>query len=347
MLFGADRVAYISTEGDRYETTHRGDRTPDDTGWAQSWIDRLKPGDAYVSADTGFCVRVMYQNATLGLLIVDSISLPQHKQDYLNLAINVISVCGLAITNARSISRRQRAEKELTFKSEELARSNADLDEFAHVVSHDLQAPLGMIIVMGDLLRDEGAVRLNETGRNGIDSIQKCARRMKNLIDGLLSYARVKKSGKAFVVVPLANPVQQAVTDLAKSIQETGAKVEVDALPTVFGDELQLYQLFLNLIGNAVKFVPAGRAPRVYLSSRSVDKGMMEISVSDNGIGFDEKDVDKMFQPFQRLQTQQAYSGSGIGLAVCQKIVQRHGGTITARSRLGEGSTFLVTLPQH
>jgi len=169
---------------------------------------------------------------------------------------------------------------------------------------------------------------------------------MKNLIDGLLSYARVKKSSKAFVVVPLANPVQQAVTDLAKSIQETGAKVDVDALPTVFGDELQLYQLFLNLIGNAVKFVPADRAPRVHVSSRIGDKGMMEISVSDNGIGFDEKDVDKMFQPFQRLQTQQAYSGSGIGLAVCQKIVQRHGGTITAHSRLGEGSTFLVTLPR-
>jgi signal transduction histidine kinase len=141
--------------------------------------------------------------------------------------------------------------------------------------------------------------------------------------------------------------VQHSLEDLAQRIQETGGKIEVADLQVVMGDELQMYQLFQNLIGNALKFVPPGRAPHVIVSSRRIEKEMAEITVADNGIGFDERFLEKIFQPFQRLHNEQEYPGSGIGLAVCQKIVQRHGGTITAHSRPGEGSTFVITLPEH
>ena len=339
MLFGAGYVAYVPRGGDHAGVSYSNTPGPEEKGRIETWTLLLKAGDAYATTPSGFCVRVTYQNETLGILIADLIAMPQYGQDYMNLALTIVNLCGLAITNARSITLRQRAE-------DELARSNADLEQFAFIASHDLQAPLRRIIGFGELLRDTSASGLDESSRQYLDTMMKSTQRMQQLISGLLTYARVKTSGNPTVTVSLPTVVRQALDDLTQRLQETNATVQVEDLPTVIGDEIQLYQLFQNLIGNALKFMPGGRTPHVVISSRRKDDSLTEISVQDNGIGFDERNLEKIFQPFQRLHSEDKYPGSGIGLAVCQKIVQRHGGTITARSRPGEGSTFVFTLQE-
>ena len=339
MLFGAGYVAFVPMGVDHGGTTYSTAPDPRDQKRIENWGHLLKADDAYAVTTTGFCVRVRYQNETLGMLIADLITLPGRVQDYLNLALNIVDLCGLAISNARAISRRQKAE-------DELARSNADLEQFAFVASHDLQAPLRRIIGFGELLNQDSASRLDDSSRHYLDIMLQSTRRMQQLITGLLTYARVKTSGNPTGVVSLHAVVRQALDDLSQRLQETHGQVDVDGeLPSVVGDEMQLYQLFQNLISNALKFIPAGSAPRVVISSQSRDKGMVEISVRDNGIGFDEKDLGNIFQPFKRLHREDVYPGSGIGLAVCQKIVQHHGGTITAHSSPEKGATFVFTLP--
>ena len=339
MLFGANYVAYVSAGGDRAGTSYSNAPGPRDEGRTEAWIRLLKAEDAYATTPTGFCVRVRYQDETLGILITDSIALPQYGQDYLNLALNIVNLFGLAITNARSITRRQKAE-------DELARSNADLEQFAFIASHDLQAPLRRIIGCGEVLRESTTSQLDDESRQYLDFMMQSTERMQQLIKGLLTYARVKTSGNPFRMVRLSTVVQQVLDDLAQRLKDTNGTVDVKDLPSVMGDGLQLYQLFQNLIGNALKFIPPGCAPHVVVSSQRREKGMTEISIQDNGIGFDERDLEKIFQPFKRLHSEDEYPGSGIGLAVCQKIVQRHGGTITAHSRPGEGATFVFSLPE-
>jgi signal transduction histidine kinase len=340
MLFGANYVAYVPADGEHGDLIFSIPPYPEDRQRIEIWTRLLKDDEAYAETPSGFCVRVRYQNETLGMLIADSISLPQRKQDYLNLALNIVNLCGLVITNAKSISRRQRAE-------DELARSNADLEQFAFVASHDLQAPLRRIVGFGELLSAPSASSMDDSARQYLDIMIQSSRRMQQLISGLLTYARVNTRGTPFGMVSLPSVVRQALDDLTLRLQETKGTVDVMNLPSVTGDEMQLYQLFQNLISNALKFVPAGQAPHIVISSQPKDKSMVEISIRDNGIGFDEKDLEKIFLPFKRLHREDVYPGSGIGLAVCQKIVQRHGGTITAHSKPGEGSTFVFTLPEH
>jgi signal transduction histidine kinase len=347
MLFGAERVAYVSPDGGQTKRIYSNFPKPDDAEWIEAWLARFRPDETSAMTESGFSVRVKYQNATLGFVIADTITLPHHGQDYLNLALDIVSLCALSLTNARLISLRQQAEAEVFRKSEELARSNAELDQFAYIASHDLQAPLRRIIGFSELLREECAAALPDTARDFLSHIEKSSQRMQQLIQGLLMYARMNKGDRVFFPVALSNPVHQALEDLAPRMKETGATVEVGILPMVLGDPLQLYQLFQNLIGNALKFVAPGCAPRVCVSSRSPGKGLIEIRIRDNGIGFDEKLVEQIFKPFQRLHSEDQYPGSGIGLAVCQKIVQQHGGTITAQSQPGAGTTFLIRLPEY
>ncbi len=347
MLFGAERVAYVSTDGGQTNKIYSNFPKPDDAEWIETWMARFRPDETSAMTESGFSVRVKCQNATLGFVIADTITLPHHGDDYLNLALDIVSLCALSLTNARLITLRQQAEAELFRKSEELARSNAELDQFAYIASHDLQAPLRRIIGFSELLREECAAALSDTARDFLNHIEKSSQRMQQLIQGLLMYARVSKGARVYFPVALSNPAQQALEDLAPRIKETGATMEVGILPTILGDQLQLYQLFQNLIGNALKFVAPGSAPRVRVSSSGPVNGMIEIRIQDNGIGFEEKHVEHIFKPFQRLHSEDQYPGSGIGLAVCQKIVQQHGGTITARSQPGAGTTFIIHLPEY
>lgn len=242
------------------------------------------------------------------------------------------------------ITRRQSAESELNAYSAELSRSNKELEDFAYVASHDLQEPLRKIQAFGNLLLAEHGDSLGIDGADYLKRMHSAANRMSNLIEDLLTFSRVGRHRDHNTMVDMANVVNDVIGDLDARITETGAKVVIGSLPTIRADRIQMHQLFQNLIGNAVKFHRPGVSPVVKISSR-VKGGGYEIRVKDNGIGFDEKYLDRIFSVFQRLHERSNYEGTGIGLAVCRKIVEGCGGTITAESTKDKGSTFIIWLP--
>ncbi len=241
---------------------------------------------------------------------------------------------------------RKRMEIELEQKAKDLAKSNDELGQFAYVASHDLQEPLRKIGAFGDRLAEHCEAALDEQGRDYLQRMQNAAQRMSLLIESLLALSRVTSKARALEVVDLNSVVSDVLSDLEVRIQQTGGRVEVDALPTVMADGSQMRQLFQNLIGNALKFRKQDVPPLVRVQTKENGKGTWEIHVVDNGIGFDEQYVARIFRPFQRLHARSAFEGSGIGLAICNKIVGRHLGQITARSQPGVGSDFVVVLPR-
>ena len=250
------------------------------------------------------------------------------------------------------ISERKRAEEKSRLYLGQLERSNKELQEFAFIASHDLQEPLRKIQSFGNLLITEFSDSISEEGRDFLVRMQDAAARMRVLIDSLLSYSRVSTRIRPFSKVDLREAVEEALTNLSILREETNGSVEVGGLPTVEGDKIQMTQLFQNLISNALKFHRKGESPRVKIHSRLVhedrsDEGdIYEIRVEDDGIGFDEIYLSRIFSPFQRLHGKREYEGVGVGLAICLKIVERHHGRITAKSRPGSGAVFLVTLPE-
>ena len=240
---------------------------------------------------------------------------------------------------------------ELDEANTELERSNRELQDFAFVASHDLQEPLRKIQAFGDRLKTKHGPALNEEARDYLERMQNAARRMHTLINDLLAYSRVTTNAKPFIETDLGMIARDVLGDLEARVQQTGGRVELSELPTIQADPLQMRQLFQNLIGNALKFHRNDANPIIKVSgdtgphSKTGPNGRCRITVEDNGIGFDEKYLDRIFTPFQRLHGRGEYEGTGIGLAVCRKIVERHGGTLTAISRPGEGATFVVTLP--
>ena len=229
----------------------------------------------------------------------------------------------------------------------ERRRSQAEreqLEFFAFLASHDLQEPLHKITAFGELLK-KSAGPLDQKAKDCVERMQGAAERMSQLIEDLLNFTRTAARDAPFHTVSLKNVVEETVRDLELRIKETRARVKWGELPDVHGDAVQLRQLFQNLIANALKFCKPGEPPQVTLQSRNLDMGFVEITVRDNGVGFDESQVDRIFKPLERLHSQQEYRGSGMGLAICQRIVMRHGGKITAKSTLGKGSAFILTLP--
>jgi signal transduction histidine kinase len=252
------------------------------------------------------------------------------------------------------IERRERMEANLARRAKELARSNAELEEFAFVASHDLQEPLRKVQAFGDRLQTKFADALGDEGRDYIARMQAASSRMQTLIQNLLTFSRVSSKGQPFEPVNLNEVADEMISDFEVRIDETSAKIEVSELPTIDADPMQMRQLFQNLIGNALKYRREDVPPHIRISaviqaSGSHDLGSSaaeacRIVVTDNGIGFDEQYVDRIFGIFQRLHGRTEYEGTGVGLAICRKIAERHGGTITAQSREGEGSTFIVTI---
>lgn len=245
------------------------------------------------------------------------------------------------------------ASQVLSQNNAELQRSNQELQDFAYVASHDLQEPLRKIQAFGNLLEEEYGAALGE-GKMYVDRMRNASTRMRTLIQDLLTFSRVTTKAQPFVPVDLNEVVHDVIDDLEARLQSTQGTVEVATLPTVDADPHQMYQLFQNLIGNALKFHRPNTPPlvKVYATMQSdpvealaqTDPAYI-ISVEDNGIGFDEKYLDRIFTMFQRLHGKNDYEGTGIGLAVVRKIVERHNGAITATSAEGKGATFLVTLP--
>lgn len=242
------------------------------------------------------------------------------------------------------IVKRQSAEKALNEYSGELTRSNKELEEFAYVASHDLQEPLRKIQAFGNLILSEYGDSLGDDGADYLKRMHSAATRMSTLIDDLLAFSRVTRKRPQTTDVHLEQLVKDVVGDLDTRMSETGGTVNIGTLPVVCADPTHMRQLFQNIIGNALKFHRPNVPPVVKLTSRKARDGY-EIRITDNGIGFDEKYLDRIFSVFQRLHERSNYEGTGIGLAVCRKIVERYGGTITAVSTKGKGSTFMIWLP--
>ena len=252
----------------------------------------------------------------------------------------------------REVAQRERAEGELRDTLADLERSNQDLEQFAYAASHDLQEPLRKVLAFGSLLEQECGDKLEGDERQYMDRMLNATRRMRTLITDLLMYSRVATRGKTFASVDMNETVRGVLSDLETRIGETGATVDVADLPVIEADPTQMRQLMQNLIGNALKFHRDGELPhvKVYADAGVTGGGdtpesHCRIVVEDNGIGFEAKFVERIFGVFQRLHGRHEYSGSGIGLAVCRRIAERHGGTIAAEGKPGEGSTFTVTLP--
>jgi two-component system sensor kinase FixL len=265
--------------------------------------------------------------------------------------------CMLTLT--QDISERRRAEAALKTFATTLERRNRELQEFASVASHDLQEPLRKVQAFGDLLRTEYSATLDVEGRDYLKRIQNAASRMQTLINDLLLLARLGSDARPFVMVDLNWVAREVVADLEAQIGRTGARVELGDLPTIEADPLQMRQLLQNVIGNALKFCRPEKPPVVKIRNHLIAGAELrlagstpgdpccQISVEDNGIGFDEKYLDRIFAVFQRLHGRGEYEGTGIGLAICRRIVERHGGSITATSTPGQGTTFFITLPLH
>ena len=254
-----------------------------------------------------------------------------------------------AAENLRTANLEERASR--------LRESNRELQDFVRVASHDLQEPLRKVRVLGERLRGKYAEALDERGRDYLRRMEASTARMQDLIEDLLALSRVTTRARPFEAVDLGEAAREAVSDLQARIEETGGRVEVGDLPTVEADRAQMRQMFQNLIANALKFHREGRPPRVRVYGEVSEEPdgaltygppggkVCRVCVEDEGIGFEEEHAARIFAPFERLHGRGAYEGTGMGLAICRRVAERHGGRITARGEPGRGATFVVTLP--
>jgi PAS domain S-box-containing protein len=250
----------------------------------------------------------------------------------------IVGIVGIS----RDITEIKQTQAELQRYAAELERSNQDLQQFAYVASHDLQEPLRMVASYTNLLARRYQDQLDKTAAEFMGFIVDATSRMQALVQDLLAYARVETQAQPLVPTALEAALTQALTNLQVGIRERGATITHDPLPSVMADERQLVQLFQNLIGNAIKFCK-DKSPEVHVSAEPRTDDWV-VSVRDNGIGLEPQYAEKIFQIFQRLHGKGEYPGTGIGLAICKKIVERHGGRIWVESAAGQGATFSFTL---
>jgi PAS domain S-box-containing protein len=251
---------------------------------------------------------------------------------------------GILVTAAiRDITVRKAAEANLLQMVDELNRSNEELGQFAYIASHDLQEPLRMVASYTQLLSRRYKGQLDADADEFIAFAVDGASRMHRLIEDLLSYSRVGTKETELSATSSESALSQALLNLRLSLDESGAEVTHDSLPNVMADEIQLVQLFQNLVGNAIKYQGNG-TPRVHISAVRIAPRLWRFAVKDNGLGIDPQYFEKIFGMFQRLHRRDEFAGTGIGLAICKKIVERHGGTISVESQPGEGSTFRFAL---
>lgn len=262
-----------------------------------------------------------------------------------NLSFNCVDLKNFRGVSAivTDLSLQKQAEDELKWRAARLEALNKELEDFAFIASHDLQEPLRKIKSFGDMLGKRYKGKLDETGQDYLTRMQNSATRMSQLIRDLLNYSRLVTQCEPLGAIDLRNAVMDAISDLELKIARTGGVIDVSDMPTIEADPSQMRQLFQNLIANALKF-RGEEKPHIKIYSRCSDHEC-RIFIEDNGIGFEEQYVDRIFAPFQRLHGRGEYEGTGMGLAICHKIVARRCGKITAKSMIGKGSTFIITFP--
>ncbi|RAK02258.1 PAS domain-containing protein [Larkinella arboricola] len=256
------------------------------------------------------------------------------------------------------ITENKRIQYQLEATIHQIKNSNENLEQFAYIASHDLQEPLRKLQAFGDVLQSQFADSLVDGEIDLVRRIQNSAKRMQVLVRDLLTYSRLSTQTEPFENISLSRLIKEVLNDLEIMITEKQATVRVSALPNLLGNPLRLRQLFQNLVANAIKFQKPDQKPLIQISARhAVPNELPEelkaqeqrlfllVEVADNGIGFDEKYKSRIFQPFQRLESRSTYSGTGIGLAICKKVAEIHGGVIDVSSQVGQGSTFKVFLP--
>jgi signal transduction histidine kinase len=301
------------------------------------WINRLIQRVTYLSKSAQ--------------LFTEKKSIDEAVQDYLKRASNGNdevttlrdTLANLMTKEIEFINEREAREASLQATLKELERSNSELQNFAYVASHDLQQPLRVITGFAQLLQRRYSDKLEQDGKEFTDYIVQGTKRMQQLINDLLSYSRVTTKARPFEEVDLMAVVKVALDNLQLMIEETAVEVIYSNLPTVKADASQMVQVFQNLIENAIKYRGKDR-PKIVITAQRTHSEWL-ISVEDNGIGFDMAHSERVFQVFQRLHTEEQYEGTGIGLAICKKIVERHGGRIWVQSEIGKGTTFYFTLP--
>jgi len=284
----------------------------------------------------------------------------QERERQLSQSVRELEIRNLEISAGRDqaltgLDEREQIELFLRQKTDELARSNRDLEQFASLAAHDLQEPLHSIQVFLDLLQAKHGASLNEQGQGYLSRVTKAAGRMQQLIEGLLVYSRIDAPDSKGVSLSLQQMVEEILSDLGAHIEELQAEIHAHDLPMIRGDALQIRQLLQNLIGNALKFHKQGVAPVIHISGMMIQdrrhtgpgkhRWLCQIEIQDQGIGIPAEHLDKIFGMFKRLHRKDEYEGTGMGLAVCQRITDQCDGGISVRSTLGEGTTFTVTLP--
>ena len=303
------------------------------SGW---FLGPLWAGGSGVIVIIGFCL-LKYFTFGMDSLVEMAIG---------SLSIFIFSLIGIAIGRMEELNRL--LKKELNARKiaeQQLSRSNNELQQFAYIASHDLQEPLRKITAFGSRLADKYKSALDEQAQDYLARMQNAAVRMQSLIDGLLTYSRVTTKAQPFSQVDLSVIASEVLVDLETKIKDTGAKIECVVNAVIAADPLQMRQLFQNLIGNALKYHAPGVAPEIKVRA-AIEGRQCTVTVSDNGIGFEQQYAEQIFGVFTRLHGRSSgYEGSGIGLSVCRKIVERHGGTITAKAELGKGATFTALIP--
>jgi PAS domain S-box-containing protein len=305
------------------------------------------------------CFPLMIQNKVIGTLAFGTRTRSFFSNEDIVLMKRVADQVATATERTRLIDELQQSRDELELRvqkrtadlekvNEALKRSNVALEDFAHVASHDLQEPLRKIRTFGERLATVEMSSMSELELDYLARMQQAAARMQTLIQELLKYSRVTSNQEHFKFINLRKPAEEAIRDLNLLMEESGGSVEIDELPEVEANANQMRQLFQNLISNSLKYRSDKKKPLIRISTgHSTEEGFHEIHIEDNGIGFDEIYVDKIFKPFQRLHGKSSqYPGTGMGLAICRKIVEIHDGSITAKSEPDKGSTFIVRLPK-
>lgn len=296
---------------------------------------RLPNGQARIQHTTVTAVRAPDGTGFCALFVIQDVTdLTSRIQDYRLMRDQALA----------EIKERKRIEAKLQTYATNLERSNRELQNFAYMASHDLQEPLRKIQLFSNRLRTRHINLFDEQALDYLERMLNAATRMQQLIQDLLEYSRLTTHAQPFASVDLNQIAAEVLSDLESRIGEVKGQVTVDHLPTIDADSVQMHQLLQNLIGNALKYHQAERPPVVKVQAQ-VDGESCRLTVEDNGIGFDEQYLERIFRVFERLHGRDKYEGTGIGLAICRKIVERHGGHITATSQPGQGATFIVSMP--